>query len=92
MSASRARVKANNKWNKKAYDAITFRMKKGEKEVISEHVKSTGESINSFIIRAIITQIELDKQNAGSHDNHDDIETQTELLTTELYELTENTN
>lgn len=90
MSSSRARVKANNKWNKKAYDAITFRMKKGEKEVISEHVKSTGESINSFIIRAIMTQIELDKQSAGSHD--DDIETQTELLTTELDALAENTD
>lgn len=84
MSTKQAKQAANNRWNKKAYDAITFRMKKGEKELISEHIKSTGESINSFIVRAIMTQIEIDKQNDGSHD---DIETQTELLTTELDEL-----
>lgn len=62
MSTKQAKQAANNRWNKKAYDAITFRMKKGEKELISEHIKSTGESINSFIVRAIMTQIEIDKQ------------------------------
>ena len=62
MSTKQAKQAANNRWNKKAYDAITFRMKKGEKELISEHIKSTGESINSFIIRAIMTQIEIDNQ------------------------------
>ena len=62
MSTKQAKQAANNRWNKKAYDAITFRMKKGEKELISDHIKSTGESINSFIVRAIMTQIEIDKQ------------------------------
>ena len=65
MSTKQAKQAANNRWNKKTYDAITFRMKKGEKELIDEHIKITGESLNAFVIRAIMTQLEIDKQSEG---------------------------
>ena len=56
MPASNARMKANNKFNKKAYDNIGLRIRKDSeinKAVISAHAEKNGESLNGYILRLI---------------------------------------
>lgn len=60
--ASKSQQKAVNKYMKENYDRINLTMPKGKKEFIQEHVAKTGESVNSFINRAIDGQIERDKE------------------------------
>ena len=50
---SEARIRANNKYNAKAYDWVNIAVPKGQKEVIQAHVKSRVKNVNSFINRAI---------------------------------------
>ncbi|MBR6808366.1 MAG: hypothetical protein IKM46_08310 [Clostridia bacterium] len=54
-----------NRYIDKAYDRINLTMPKGNKEVVSEHAKKRGESVNSFINRAILETIERDKESFG---------------------------
>ena len=63
MPASKAQQKAVSKYMKANYDEIKLRVPKGQKEIIQEHAKKTGESVNAFIIRAV--QEALDRDNAG---------------------------
>lgn len=42
-----------DRYNKKAYDEIKVRVPKGKKEIITSFTTSTGESVNSFVNRAI---------------------------------------
>lgn len=42
-----------NRYNEKAYDRISLVVPKGQKEVIKAHAESKGESLNSFIQKAI---------------------------------------
>jgi len=60
---SAARIRANNKYNKKAYDRINIAIPKGQKDIIKAHADATGESVNAFISRAIDETMERD-----SHD------------------------
>jgi hypothetical protein len=60
MPVSEAKKKANQKYDAKAYDKVTYRLPKGKKEKISTHVTSIGESENAFINRAIDETIERD--------------------------------
>lgn len=56
MPASNARMKANNKFNKKVYDNIGLRIRKDSeinKAVISAHAEKNGESLNGYILRLI---------------------------------------
>ena len=57
MAISEARHRANEKWNAQAYDSITVRVKKGQKEVIQRAAQSNGESINGFIARLIDAEL-----------------------------------
>jgi predicted HicB family RNase H-like nuclease len=57
---SEARIKANNKYNAKAYDRINIAVPKGRKAEVQAHAESQGESINGFIGRAIESQMERD--------------------------------
>ena len=50
---SKARIAANNKYNAKTYDRINIAVPKGKKEKIRIYADEHGESINSFINRAI---------------------------------------
>ena len=65
---STARIKANNKYNAKAYDRINIAVPKGQKEVIKAHAEKQGETINGFVKRAINETMERDttKQNYNS--------------------------
>ena len=65
MKMSKAKMRANNRWNNKAYDRIEFKVKKGEKESIIHHAEMMGESMNQFICRAVQAQMELDKRHVS---------------------------
>ena len=63
MGATSWEVK--KRYNDKAYDRINLTVPKGKKEVIKEHADKTGESVNSFINRAIESTIEQDNKEQG---------------------------
>lgn len=50
---SEARIRANNKYNEKAYDRINIAVPKGKKHVIKAHAEARGESVNAFVNEAI---------------------------------------
>lgn len=50
---SEARIRANNRYNEKAYDRINIAVPKGKKAIIAEKTAASGESINAFVNRAI---------------------------------------
>ena len=61
----RTSTASKNKWNKKAYDSILIRLKKGSKKTIEEKAKSENESLNHFIASAIeekMKKIEEEKE------------------------------
>jgi len=47
---SEARIRANNKYNLKAYDDIKIRVSKGLKEIYKQQAESKGMSLNAYII------------------------------------------
>ena len=49
-----------NKYNAANYDSLRIVVPKGSKEIIREHAKIRGESINGFVTRAINETIEND--------------------------------
>lgn len=60
MPASKAQQKAVNKYIKENYDVFQIRMPKGKKNIIKAHAESRGESVNSFINRAVDETIKRD--------------------------------
>lgn len=60
MPTSKAQRKAADKYIKEKTEEIKFRVPKGKKEVIQEHAKKHGESVNAFLNRAVDKAIELD--------------------------------
>ena len=60
MTVSRAQLKANKKYDNK-FDKVLIRVPLGEKELITTHAEEQGESVNSFVRRAISETIERDK-------------------------------
>lgn len=60
MPASKAQQKAVNKYMAANYDRINLTVSKGKKDIIKAHAESTGESVNSFINRAISEAMERD--------------------------------
>lgn len=51
MGKTSAAVK--NRYNDKAYDRITIVVPKGQKQVIKDFAEARGESVNSFVQKAI---------------------------------------
>lgn len=64
MAISKAQQKAVHKYVKSNYDRIDLTLPKGDKERIKEHAAAQGESVNSFIQRAINEAIEHDTANS----------------------------
>ena len=62
MATSKAQQKAVNKYMATNYDRINLTVPKGQKETIKAHAESKGESVNSFINRAIKQTMETDKK------------------------------
>ena len=55
---SEARIKANNRYNEKAYDRFNIAVPKGKKAIIAEKAAQNGESINAFVNRAIDRELD----------------------------------
>lgn len=60
MPVSKAQQKAVSKYMKENYDEIKVRMPKGQKAIIKDHADKQGESVNSFVNRAIKETMERD--------------------------------
>lgn len=58
-----------DRYNAKAYDEIKVRVMKGQKDKIRLHAESCGESINSFIARAIAQTMQQDTTLPGEGEN-----------------------
>ncbi len=57
---SEAKKTANKNWDSKHLDRISVAMPKGSKDALKAHAESTGESMNAFIIRAVMEVTEMD--------------------------------
>ncbi|MBR1781249.1 MAG: Arc family DNA-binding protein [Oscillospiraceae bacterium] len=62
MPVSKAQQRAVNKYMKENYDRVNLTMPKGRKEEIQAHAQAQGESVNSFINRAIEETMARDKE------------------------------
>ena len=62
----KASTKAQNKYISKAYDRINLTMPKGKKDTVQIHAAKHGESVNSFINRAIHETMERDNTGEAS--------------------------
>ncbi|NLO85344.1 MAG: hypothetical protein GX096_07945 [Clostridiales bacterium] len=58
---SAARIRANNKYNAKAYDRINIAVPKGQKTAIQAAASEVGESINQYTNKAILARMGLDE-------------------------------
>lgn len=54
---SSAQKRATAKYEQKKYDKILLRVDKGEKNIIKDYAKKQGESVNSYIKKAIFERI-----------------------------------
>lgn len=64
MAYTQASNKAVQRYNKKVYDDLRIRVKKGKGDRIKSHAAQMGESINAFVTRAIDETIERDNKTA----------------------------
>ena len=62
MATTKAGQRAVNKYMKENYDRVNLTMPKGEKNAVKAHAEARGESVNSFINRAI--KEAMDRDNA----------------------------
>lgn len=60
MAVSKANQRAVNKYKKNNYDRIEITVPKGQRAVFQAHASTRGESVNSFIGRAILEAMERD--------------------------------
>lgn len=58
---TQAQNKATQKYIKANYDEFKIRMPKGKKDKIKAHAEKQGESLNTFVNKAIDERIERDK-------------------------------
>ena len=68
MPASAARLRANAKWDKKAYDKILLRLPKGKKDIVLCHIAKQGQSLNGFINRAIDDAMQNDSDKSEGNE------------------------
>lgn len=59
---SKAQQEAVARYMKKNYDELKIRVDKGQKAVIKSHAEQQGESMNSFVIRAINETMERESE------------------------------
>lgn len=55
---SDARIRANNRYNDKAYDRINIAIPKGQKETIRTYASARGDTVNGLLNRLIIEELE----------------------------------
>ena len=62
MKRTEAMDRAIKKYEKEKIDRVMIRFPKGLKDVVQVHAKERGESINGFVLRAVLTTLEQDKE------------------------------
>lgn len=60
MTVSKAKQKANRKWNENNLERIYVTVKKGQKSIIENAAKQNNQSVNAFINQAIQEKMERD--------------------------------
>ena len=65
MPASKAHIKATNKWMAKAYDRINLTVPKGRKEATQTAAAAAGQSVNAYINQAIDARMEGHRSPVG---------------------------
>lgn len=60
MTVSKAKQKANRKWNENNLERLYVTVKKGQKSVIEQAAKTNNQSVNAFINEAITEKITRD--------------------------------
>ena len=60
MAVSEAQRKAIQKYLKESVEDTRIRVPKGQKTIIKNHAVQHGESVNSFIVRAVNETMERD--------------------------------
>jgi predicted HicB family RNase H-like nuclease len=63
---SAAKLRANAKYDEKAYDKFLMRVAKGRKAELQAHAADQGESLNKFVNRAIDETVERDNAKGDS--------------------------
>ena len=66
MAVPKANQRAVNKYKKNNYDRIEITVPKGQRAVFQAHAAAFGESVNSFIGRAIAEAMERDSGGTAS--------------------------
>lgn len=64
---SAARIKANNKYNAKAYDRINIAVPKGRKQAIELHAKKQGKTVNGLLNELIRTDMGMSEAEWSTH-------------------------
>ena len=71
MPITPAQQRAKKKYDNKHYTAIQVKPSKEEAALIKSYAESRGESVTRFICRAVMTQIEIDKNAENMGDNNE---------------------
>lgn len=61
MAVSEAQIRATKKYHQK-FERIQIRVVPEEKDSVEQHAEAMGESLNTFVRRAIAETIERDKE------------------------------
>ena len=56
-----AATNAKAKYNQKNYDMVPLRLKKGLKEKLEFCAKSSGKSVNQYVVDAVLANMELNR-------------------------------
>lgn len=65
---SKAQQKAVHKYVKNNYDRLEITVPKGRKAEMKEHAEANGESVNSFIVRAVNETMKRDTLGSAATD------------------------
>ena len=60
MPVTKAQQRAVSKYMKANYDELKLRIPKGQKSVVQAHAEQEGESVNSYVNRAILDRMGLE--------------------------------
>lgn len=60
MTVSKAQIRAVQKYVSKNYDRLELRLPKGNRDSVKEHAEKMGESLNQFLVRAVMETMRRD--------------------------------
>lgn len=67
MAPTDAQRRASKKWQAEKVDDIRFRAPKGKRKEIRDHAESQGETMNSFLNRAVTETMERDQKKSDDN-------------------------